>query len=88
MKKVIITVVGTVAIATLSHSAMVLPKSLSHFKAASPTYKSTPSGALNTTNSHSVDSHYRIIGTNGPVWDPGLPFAPKNSTNHSPVSPH
>jgi len=81
MKKVIIAVVGTVAIASLSHSAIFLPNNLSRAKTASPNYESTPAGALDKTNSPSVDSRYRLLGTNGPVWPPNLPFAPKNNTN-------
>jgi hypothetical protein len=74
-KKVITAVVGIVVIATLSHSAMVLPNNSKLYPAASPNYKSPPGAAK--TNSPSVDPRYRIHGTNGPVWPPGLPFKPQ-----------
>jgi hypothetical protein len=81
MKKVMIAVAATFAIATLSHSAMVLPNNLGHSRAVSPNYKSPPGGALDKTNSLSVDPRYRILGTNGPVWPPNLPFRPQNNTH-------
>jgi predicted dehydrogenase len=81
MKKITVAVIGTGAIAILSHAAIVLPNDLNHFAAATPNHKPSPDGTLNQTNRHAADPRYYIAGTNAPVWPPGLQGRPKNKTN-------
>jgi hypothetical protein len=82
MEKILMAVVGIAAIATLSLSAMVMSLNSSRSQAVSPNHKSPPVAA-NTTNSPSVNPHYRIHGTNGPVYPPNLPVRPMAS----PITP-
>jgi hypothetical protein len=88
IKKIVITIVGTVAIATLSQSAIMLPNNASHSKAALPNHESTTGGAFGKTNSLSVHSHFRLWGTHGPVFPPNLPVQPQDKPNKTPASPH
>jgi hypothetical protein len=82
LRTVMIAVVGIVAIASLSHSAIFLPDNLSRPDGASSNHEASHDGALAKTNSLAVDPRYRIPGNNGPVWPPNLPFEPNNNTNH------
>ena len=74
-EKILMIVAGIAVIATLSLPAMVMSKSSRGALALSPNHKSAEVAA-NTTNSPAVDPHYRLPGTNGPVWPPNLPVRP------------
>ena len=74
-EKILLAVVGIASIATLSLSARVMSQNSSRAQAVSPNHKSSDM-AGNTTNSPSVNPHYRLPGNNGPVWPPSLPVHP------------
>lgn len=83
-KKIIITIAGTAAIATLSHSAIMLPNGVSHFKTGPVNHESVTGGALHKSNSLAPSSRYRILG-DGP-WPANLPYKTQNKTNTAPAA--